>query len=506
MRKSKLSPLVALLAIAFNFHAACSFAAVFSVSPEGTAAGADCEDATPAKGLQACLDKAQGNGEPDTVELAPGRYVGRFFYVNQCQPGAPDCPESLDLVGLERPTIEPGDSHPVLPALLIKTNNGDPKVTVRGIDFDGSQSPNAVSGLSVELNNTDFELSDCGFSGFKGGGAFILSHGAGNSIDVLGNSFLGNQGLAGAGIQVQVTETTAESDNTEVEVSNNLIAGNASREVGGGIAIIAASSTVTVSNNIIHENSVGEVGSIGGGIFTLLNGSDTSALLVHNTIVGNSADGGGGGAALLVNSGAEVTDLFNNIVFGNQSAESGADILVDAPVVAGEAPLNFGLFANIFGELANDCGEACLAEAGNILDVASVEDLFVAPGQNNLRLKELSRAINAGAPDAPAIPQADFEGNLREDGLPDIGALEFQELPVETPPTTPEASPSVAPQPNPPGQQPSGDQGAPTGGQEIAGGGCSLAMSSVSSGGAMWLAVSVFAALFFQRARKSRAS
>jgi len=102
---------------------------------------------------------------------------------------------------------------------------------------------------------------------------------------------------------------------------NNTIAGNSwSTASGGGISLFAAGNP-TIKNNLIANNSAS---SDGGGI-AMFNVSD--ATIVQNVITGNTAPFGGG-VYWLVPSGARGPFLINNTISGNSSA-NGSGIFAD---------------------------------------------------------------------------------------------------------------------------------------------------------------------------------
>lgn len=491
-----------------GLSAAKGVAATFTVSPEGTAAGADCEDATVEKGLQACLDRSLDNGEPDTIEILPGSYVGRFVYFTECPVGV-SCVESLDLVGIDRPKFSPGAGHPVLPVLLVKTNNGEATIRIRGIDFDGSDSPNAVKALSVELNNTNFELSDCRISQFKNGGAIIFAHGEGNEVVVSRNVFSFNDtvlGLPGGGIGIRLTQSQDFHANTLVEFTDNLLVGNTSIGSGGGADFQISNGSLFAANNVFYFNDAfdaGEAESVGGGLSLNVLGEDSSAALIHNTVFDNFSESFGSGMAVSVDSAGQRVDIYNNIVYGNGS-EGSSDLFFAVPdaLEEGQNP-PVVLAHNLFFDLARQGAEEMIDASDNLTDVIAPADLFANAVEGDLHLREGSPAIDRGTTEAPLIPVLDFDGNDRTLDIPDLGAFEFQ---PEQPVPSPEAPPSDGPSQNPgdpsPGTGAPQSPGAENGNSSVNGGGCSLGAGDFTVyPGFAWAAIAGAAALSFLRRR-----
>jgi parallel beta-helix repeat protein len=211
-------------------------------------------------------------------------------------------------------------------------------------------------------------------------------------------------------------------DGTEVEIRNCALLANMAEEGGGGIALDSAHVTIEASR--IMSNAVG--GGAGGGIlatdsvFTLTNslivsnvgfdmawdgdgvcvqGDDSSARLINNTIVQNSAEG------IQVFNGAWVLAR-NNILYGNNGGIHNYE---------GEGTVSSD--HNAFWD--NDW-EYAYVDPG--LGDISADPAFKDAADGDYHLRIGSPCIDAGAPEG--APASDIQGAPR-DAAPDIGAYEW---------------------------------------------------------------------------------
>ncbi|MCR9102970.1 MAG: right-handed parallel beta-helix repeat-containing protein, partial [bacterium] len=211
-----------------------------------------------------------------------------------------------------------------------------------------------------------------------------------NGTNILtNNSITGNSALTGGGV------ATIRGVNTLV--SNNI----SSNSDGGGLYLEHGENTLV--NNIISGNT----NSSGGGI--VANGSTNT--LVNNSISENTATTRGGG--IFVGSG--MNTLTNNIIWGN-SAPEGESLFNNLGTLA----INYSIVQGGFTGTGN------LDEDPQFIDAAN----------GNLRLQACSPAIDAGNTAAvPAGTTTDLDGNPRffNSGTVDMGAYEYQDVPVTAP-------------------------------------------------------------------------
>ncbi|HEX5035028.1 MAG TPA: choice-of-anchor D domain-containing protein, partial [bacterium] len=192
---------------------------------------------------------------------------------------------------------------------------------------------------------------------------------------------------------------------------------------------------MTLINNIIAGNTSTDAGTVNGGGISMV--SSLPINLINNTIVdnrSNNASGLGGGLWIGMQSPAAVTNIYNNIFFGNSvlTSGNGQDLFIDNSS-AGNAAINF--FNNDFNEACFDnsgaptCDPAAIAslsQGGNIT-APGLDPLFIDAAAGNFQLGLGSPAIDAGTSSAPNLPATDHDGNPRVvGGEVDMGALEAQ--------------------------------------------------------------------------------
>lgn len=196
---------------------------------------------------------------------------------------------------------------------------------------------------------------------------------------------------------------------SEPMVRGNIIRNNITE---GGAINCDYYSPATLINNLIHDNQ----GASGGGIVCL----QSSPLIVNNTITRNTAYNGGG-----IYNYYSHSKIYNSIIWGNTG-------------VNGNEIYSYGYDPEmahcIMGTDAGDIYPADDFLPGNT--VFSVDPEFVDPA-NDFHLASNSYGINMGLNEIQdfIFPEYDIHGNLRKvDSIIDIGAYEFQGVPVQLPP------------------------------------------------------------------------
>ncbi len=211
--------------------------------------------------------------------------------------------------------------------------------------------------------------------GYGGGGGFGFETGARAALidaNVIANNLsMGPGHSEGGGIDCW--------DTNVVTVTNNLLYGNRSRSIGGGMNINAntgAGLNVNVFNNTVISNTSTD----GGGLYL-----QSGGMVYNNIVVGNSATTNGGG----VYRGSGTADY--NDIFGNTAA-------------------------NTFGTMG----------ANNLY----VDPLFLGTGDlvQQYHLSTSSPVINKGAKTGTGLPAQDYDGEARPLSCDwDMG---FDEVPV----------------------------------------------------------------------------
>ncbi|HQJ05397.1 MAG TPA: PKD domain-containing protein [Spirochaetota bacterium] len=180
--------------------------------------------------------------------------------------------------------------------------------------------------IDVEISNNIIE-NNRGLSGNGDYGGGILTRGV--SPVIIRNSVRNNQCGKGAGITVDLRDTTES-----VFISENIVENNIGHsDHGGGVYLSVRRGTV--SHNIVRNNRIGETAGYGWGGGMIVDGgaadytNDIYLTLSHNIYTGNSAPLIGGG--LFIDEGANVR-MERELIFKNSSDRGGgAGLYVDGP-------------------------------------------------------------------------------------------------------------------------------------------------------------------------------
>ncbi|HSU52651.1 MAG TPA: choice-of-anchor Q domain-containing protein, partial [Candidatus Dormibacteraeota bacterium] len=289
------------------------------------------------------------------------------------------------------------------------TNAADPTVAGSTIIHAVGRA-SAVTFASGETSNsilTGFTISggygtvntNFGTNIFWGAGIYCLSA----SPTIVGNIITGNaaaNGLvsdAGYGSGIGCIQSDAV-------ISRNRIAGN-SGYAGGGILTYLGRARIT--SNLIYSNSA----AVGGGA-VLISGSQLS----NNTLAANAASGGAGNVYAASDTSGQCL-VTGNIIC---NASIGGGIYVDTADTITQTAYN-DVWNNTDGDYYAGTNRAGMN--GNI----SQDPLFVASGNNDYHLQDISPCINAGDPNyQPAPAEPDFYGGSRVYARRvDIGAAEY---------------------------------------------------------------------------------
>jgi hypothetical protein len=259
----------------------------------------------------------------------------------------------------------------------------DPALTVLSGDTTGDGlGDGSVISLSAGMGaNITAAIDNCtiiGGSADKGGGIRITSNGN-VDLTLTNNLLLRNSAYAGGGIGANA----AGAGLATLNLTNNVIAGNAATDAGGGIYIGAET------------------------------GGNATLSMTNNTITGNEALLGGGLYADSITAGSTTITSQNNIIWGN-----------DIPI------------SEIF---LNQSGSTTTLSS-TYSDISTVEDntgtyepgigdinenpVLVNPALDNYRLNSDSPCIDTAT--AVGAPSEDIEGHPRPQGIGyDMGADEY---------------------------------------------------------------------------------
>jgi hypothetical protein len=345
---------------------------------------------------------------------------------------------------------------------IIDGGNAHPVVTFNS----GEGRYSALNGFRLQNGNSRGDVNN------EGGG--ITVHGT--SPTITNNEIRNNRACHGGGIAIDAGSPLIQL-NTITGNVNNICSG------GGGVGIsIGGASSAEILDNVISDNLDMSAGSDGGGIYidgsdpiiknNIIKGNETgllggginilgtsNGLIVQNLIIGNQAFNGGGGIYLAVGSGSQPKLVNNTIANNNATLLLGSGIYVEGDALQTELTNNIivaepgqsGLyyfnnesskqtppitrFNNIFSVDGMAYGGAIPNMTGMNGNI-SADPLFTNPTQGDYHLQKGSPSIDSGDNLAPNLPDKDLDGHPRIlDGsgkgtaIVDMGVYEFLPLP-----------------------------------------------------------------------------
>lgn len=303
------------------------------------------------------------------------------------------------------------------PAGGISIYNSSPKIVANIL------TKNAGCGIAVYYGAPIIENNIISFSSTTSAcppaqGSGILLYGQGTpygmgSVQIIGNIITHNGGPYsswGAGIYLWIGGAPL--------IQNNIIAWNEAANNGGGITMQNSGAPLIVQNLIVDNKAE----TYGGGLDLEIPDDGSTAVMVNNTIAGNTtvnSDGQTGPEVYLSGFYGTVT-FWNNIITG---ATENAVVFGDPLYRAPSPSFNHNdAFSTKGGAYAGTCaGET--GKKGNL----SANPKFADPAKEGYQLQKGSPAINAGTNAAPHIPPKDLAGHPRiVGGIIDMGAYEYQ--------------------------------------------------------------------------------
>jgi hypothetical protein len=340
-------------------------------------------------GLTAALGTANKNGEPDTVNLAPG---ATYTLTAPSRPGG----------GYGLTVLADGGQ------LLTVNGNGATITRAAGSPDFGILE---VSGAVVTLSG--LTLTNGNNPTFEGGGIYNAG-----TLTLSNSTLSGNSAARGAGIYNVGTLT----------LIGSTLSGNMATNIGGGIG---NNGQLTLSNSTLSGNSAGQDG---GGIWNFDSFTATNATITANRADADFDNSGQGGG--IDNIPGSTLRLRNTIVAGNfHGAASARDDIKGAAQASA---------FNLVGDGTGLTGMSDHDANGNLVGTALAPlDPRLGPLQDNGG-PTMTHALLAGSPAidrglAPGLAPATDQRGAGRSGPADIGAFEF--LP---PPPVPPARAVVA--------------------------------------------------------------
>ncbi len=339
-------------------------------------------------------------------------------------------------------TIINGDSN----GTVVTFSNSEPSGSeLNGFTITNGNAPKGGGILitnesSPALNNLVIHSNTA--SGF-GGGIHISDHSNPNlnNIRLSENS----AGRDGGGVYIFTYSKPALND--------IIITDNTARQHGGGMMIIHRCSTA-VNNVKISNNKAGEHG---GGIAA----ARSKVILRNLEVTNNESEDNGPG--IMIASNCKI-DLYNitlcdNRYTGRSTRPAGglfyydSDVFITNSIIRRNEPFNivsgtYNSVQTVFEIKNSNIGmdKISIDEFTTLMNTNSVIDRdpkFTNTGQFPYSLKSNSPCIDAGSPDTTGmgLPYADLAGNIRiRDGIPDMGAYEWDGISSAFPPIPPQWS------------------------------------------------------------------
>lgn len=431
-----------LLVISFFFL--ISFAAIsqttYHVVVDGTGSGASWSDAS--GDLQLIINNASSG---DQIWVAEGTYhpIRLSYDLNTITPE--DRANAFVLkAGVEIYGGFQGNES------TIDERNWRTNETILSGDFNNDDEISGFGESLAIINNDENAFSVIISAGDAAEGSAILNGFTvtGGNANVVGSNTVNGVSIntrVGGGIHNRVSSPILE---------NLKITGNMSAYLGGGVGTIQNESNILIKNSTISLNhNNGTSFAQGGGIYAdanaplrMLNvdvlgnkgpsgagvgviGGSGEINLTNVTIYGNASTNINGSGGIQSSGALTVFNVNNSIIYGNM-AENNTNIFVSSGIITFTHSLVEGSGGSSNWDISNT------VDNGNNIDV---DPEFVDGENGDVSLSEGSAAINVGdnalytAAGGDVEEDTDINGNNRVvDGIIDIGAHEFMDLPICT--------------------------------------------------------------------------
>ena len=275
--------------------------------------------------------------------------------------------------------------------------------------YDNGPGIYVVAGFAGNLYKPNITAKQNNIYNNLGNGLYLN----GSKVNVLNNDLVNNYGN---GVLVYSDDL--------VSIANNYIDRSTN---GSGVAVFADSCLIVnnlISNgsNTIEYHPIYLNPSVGGGIYLEC---VNSCNIISNTIVNNFALQKGGGIYFTTDYGSNPANIYNNIIFNNQSPQ-GSQLYIINDKNEDFFSNNVNLFNNLFNQ---DAASAYIQRPitinGSNLDNSHPQ--FVDSDIDDYHILRTSPCLDSGSNSAPQLPDTDLDGITRiQNNVVEIGCYEMK--------------------------------------------------------------------------------
>ncbi len=355
--------------------------------------------------LKTTLAICESNLEDDVINIEPGLYS--LTEPLSYDPAAQEEDYSITLRSTtDAQVILDGSNGTQVLSFRTYTSNGH--VTLKHLTLTNGfvTSPDQGAGGWIWVHNAHILIQDCVFDDNRASALY--------------------QGTNAAGLFVKIGSSG------RIDIRRSLFKDNYAKGIGGGAYFnIGFGGTVNLVNNIFHSNEATTQGA--GFYLSMITGSIT---LTNNTLTRNNNSAGngygGGGCYISCYYDTVTCNIYNNIIWGNQSASGlGQDIYLKT----NNDPLSAGATVKVFN---NSFSNMEITVSDNLTQGNNIDSdpLFVLDDPLSQlidpHIQTDSPCIDAALSSAPLCPALDFDQDRRF-ARPDMGADEIESIPITAP-------------------------------------------------------------------------
>lgn len=356
--------------------------------------------------FQEALTAASANGQDDLLIVTPGFYDLSSLTLTY----NPSDNKELFIqgYGVGITILYGGNVNQIMKiATFNLPDDSNAHITINGLTFRAAKELDmSGAGLRIETDSANITIENSEFRGniaqISGGGALVsANHG---TVTISNNTFIDNSSTGGGPSYVSYNGggLCATASSGELNLKNNIFINNSALDLGGGVCANTHDGTINVMNNIFRANHSPSSPSVkgGGAYFNIYIGLLN---ITNNTFIYNSAVHGGG-LYITLHENSAITNIFNNIIWGNTALGDGDDFYIMDDREWDYTGSTVLLYYNNYKEFDIEDGDNLFQ--GRNRDV----DPNFAP---SFQLQAGSLCIDTGTNTAPGIPVSDYEGDSR---------------------------------------------------------------------------------------------